>query len=74
MIAEVFYRRGIIETWGRGTLKMARLMREAGVEPPVTKVRTGAVVLSFDLAAALAARRSQVGAKSGPSRDQVGTK
>ena len=34
MIARTFYRRGITETWGRGTLKIARLMREAGNEPP----------------------------------------
>jgi len=34
MIARTFYRRGIIETWGRGTLKIARLMQEAGLEPP----------------------------------------
>ena len=60
MIAEAFYRRGIIETWGRGTLKMARLMREAGLAPPVTAVRSGAVVLTFDVASALAARGRQV--------------
>jgi ATP-dependent DNA helicase RecG len=49
MIANAFYRRGIIETWGRGTLKIARLMREAGLQPPVTTARVGAVVLTFDL-------------------------
>lgn len=26
-VAKVFYRRGLIETWGRGTLKIADLMR-----------------------------------------------
>ena len=31
MIAHAFYRRGIIESWGRGTLKIARLMQEAGL-------------------------------------------
>ena len=31
-------------------------MREAGLEPPVTTVRTGAVVVTFDVAAALEAR------------------
>jgi ATP-dependent DNA helicase RecG len=76
LIAQVFYRRGIIETWGRGTLKIARLMREAGLEPPITTVRTGAVVVTFDVAAARAARGwpavPQVGAKSRPSRDQAG--
>ncbi|MDR2196030.1 MAG: putative DNA binding domain-containing protein, partial [Gallionellaceae bacterium] len=43
LIAQAFYRRGIIETWGRGTQKIARLMREAGLEPPVITVRAGAV-------------------------------
>jgi ATP-dependent DNA helicase RecG len=47
MIARTFYRRGIIETWGRGTLKIARLMRERGLEPPTVAVREGAVVVTF---------------------------
>ena len=33
LIASAFYRRGHIETWGRGTLKIARLMQEAGLQP-----------------------------------------
>ncbi len=33
-IAGVFYRRGLIETWGRGTLKIAKLMKDAGLEAP----------------------------------------
>ncbi len=49
MIARAFYRRGIIETWGRGTLKIARLMREAGHEPPTLTLRDGAVVVTFEL-------------------------
>lgn len=49
MIARTFYRRGIIETWGRGTLKIARLMREAGHEPPTVSLRPGAVVVTFAL-------------------------
>jgi len=49
MIARTFYRRGIIETWGRGTLKIARLMRETGHEPPTVSVREGAVVFTFGL-------------------------
>ncbi len=51
MIARTFYRRGIIETWGRGTLKIARLMREQGLEPPVMAVRERAVVVTFGLPA-----------------------
>jgi ATP-dependent DNA helicase RecG len=49
MIARTFYRRGIIETWGRGTLKIARLMRERRLEPPAVAVREGAVVVTFAL-------------------------
>ena len=49
MIAHTFYRRGIIETWGRGTPKIARLMREAGLEPPTVSLRPGAVVVTFAL-------------------------
>lgn len=49
MIARTFYRRGIIETWGRGTLKIARLMQERGLEPPVLAVREGVVVITFRL-------------------------
>jgi ATP-dependent DNA helicase RecG len=75
LIAQAFYRRGIIETWGRGTLKIARLMREAGLEPPVTTVRTGAVLVTFDVAAARAVRGWPVepGAKTkaAPSLEQV---
>lgn len=49
MIARTFYRRGIIETWGRGTLKIARLMRDAGHQPPTVSLRPGAVVVTFGL-------------------------
>lgn len=49
MIARTFYRRGIIETWGRGTLKIARLMQEAGHEPPTMALRQGAVIVTFGL-------------------------
>lgn len=48
-LVRTFYRRGIIETWGRGTLKIARLMREAGHEPPTVFAREGAVVVTFGL-------------------------
>ena len=49
MIARTFYRRGIIETWGRGTLKIARLMHERGLAPPTMAVRAGAVVVTFQV-------------------------
>ena len=56
MIARTFYRRGIIETWGRGTLKIVRLMRERGLEPPEVAVREGAVVVTFRLPAPVKTR------------------
>ena len=31
LIADAFYRRGLIERWGRGTLRMAELTTEAGL-------------------------------------------
>ena len=40
---------GIIETRGRGTLKIARLMQEAGHEPPTVSLRDGAVIMTFGL-------------------------
>ena len=49
MIARTFYRRGITETWGRGTLKIVRLMREAGNDPPEVALRQGAVIVTFGL-------------------------
>lgn len=51
LIASVFYRRGHIETWGRGTLKIARLMQEAGLQAPTLRVHAGFVTLSFALPA-----------------------
>lgn len=30
LVAHVFFRRGIVEMWGQGTLKMAKLATEAG--------------------------------------------
>lgn len=34
LIAGAFYRRGLIESWGRGTLRIADLVREAGLPAP----------------------------------------
>ena len=48
-IAKVFYRRGLIETWGRGTLKIAGLMKEAGLAAPTVKVNADFVTLTFVL-------------------------
>ncbi len=47
IIADVFYRRGIIETWGRGTIKMAEMMDRAGLPKPEIEEIPGAVVVRF---------------------------
>lgn len=43
--AEFFYHRGIIESWGRGTLKMIELTQRAGLTPPEFECRTGEVIV-----------------------------
>ena len=47
MVASVFYRRGIIETWGRGIQKIARLMEEADREFPVSRLWMVLLLLHF---------------------------
>jgi len=48
-IAKVFYRRGLIETWGRGTLKIVALMHEAGLAAPTLRVHNNFVTVTFQL-------------------------
>ena len=47
LIAEVFFRRGLVELWGRGTLKMGELVEKAGLPPIEFEEQTGAVVVRF---------------------------
>jgi ATP-dependent DNA helicase RecG len=47
LIAGVFHRRGIIEQWGTGTLKMAEATEQAGLPPPEFEERGGEVVVRF---------------------------
>ncbi|TAK20706.1 MAG: AAA family ATPase [Chloroflexota bacterium] len=47
LIARVFYRRGIIESWGRGTIKMAELAASAGLPRPEIEDARGAVTVRF---------------------------
>lgn len=47
LIAEVFFRRGLVELWGRGTLKMGELTEKAGLAAPDFEEQTGAVVVRF---------------------------
>ena len=47
LIARVLYRRGIIESWGRGTIKMAELAEGAGLPRPEIEASAGAVIVRF---------------------------
>ncbi|MGI8424104.1 MAG: RNA-binding domain-containing protein [Chloroflexota bacterium] len=47
LIASVFYRRGIIESWGRGTIKMAELAVSAGLPRPEIEDAGGCVTVRF---------------------------
>ncbi len=47
LIADVFYRRGIIEHWGRGTLKMAEVTIAAGLPQPEIEDAGGCVTVRF---------------------------
>lgn len=46
-IAEVFYRAGLIEKWGRGTNRVIVQCREAGIAPPEFQEVAGSVVVTF---------------------------
>ena len=47
LIAQVFYRRGIIEQWGRGTIKMRELVTSAGLPAPEIEDAGGCVTVRF---------------------------
>ncbi len=47
LIADVFYRRGIIERWGRGTIKMAELTTEVGLPQPEIEDTGDSVTVRF---------------------------
>ena len=42
-----FFRRGMIESWGRGTIKMAELVRQAGLPVPEIEDSGGGVTVRF---------------------------
>jgi ATP-dependent DNA helicase RecG len=48
-IAKVFYRRGLIETWGRGTLQIVKLMQDAGPTAPQLQAGADTVSITFAL-------------------------
>jgi ATP-dependent DNA helicase RecG len=47
LIARVFFRRGIIEAWGRGTIKIAELTARAGLPRPEIEEIAGGVTVRF---------------------------
>lgn len=47
LIARTFYRRGVIEEWGRGTIKMAELAASAGLPKPEIDERGECVTVRF---------------------------
>ena len=47
LIADVFYRRGYIEKWGRGTQKIIELCRRAGLREPEFLERAGEIGVRF---------------------------
>lgn len=57
LIADTFYRRGIIEQWGRGTIMMQEATEEAGLVPPEFEERGGAIVVRFRPTRYVAPRR-----------------
>ena len=56
LIARTFYRRGIIEEWGRGTIRMADLAAAAGLPRPEIEERGDCVTVRFRRADYLADR------------------
>jgi ATP-dependent DNA helicase RecG len=56
IIAEVFYRTGLIEKWGRGTNRVAEMCTAAGIAPPEFEEVTGAAVVTFRVPVAGTAR------------------
>jgi len=57
LIADTFYRRGIIEQWGRGTIMMKEATEAAGLVPPEFEERGGEIVVRFRPTRYVAPRR-----------------
>ena len=65
LVAQTFYRRGIIEIWGRGTNKIIELTEQAGLPTPEFENYTGEFLIRFRPGkAALKARQMGAGAES----------
>ena len=59
LIASTFFRRGIIEEWGSGTLKMAELTIRSGLPPPEIEDEGGCVTVRFRHSKIVPKRRKQ---------------
>jgi predicted HTH transcriptional regulator len=49
LIADVLYRRGLIEKWGRGTQRMVEACTEMGLPEPVFVENVGSVLVTFPI-------------------------
>jgi ATP-dependent DNA helicase RecG len=47
IIADVFFKAGLIETWGRGTIKIIEECKNAGLPEPKFEVLNGGIVVTF---------------------------
>ena len=72
LIARTFYRRGLIEEWGRGTLKMAEATASAGLPHPEIEDAGGCVTVRFRRGTPAAGRVGGLGAADGSSRAPSG--
>ena len=72
IIANVFYRAGIIERWGSGTLNIIDWCSENGNPPPTWMEQAGSIFVSFIPAIIETGPEvtDQAGTKPGPSRDR----
>ena len=47
IIADVFFKAGLIETWGRGTIKIIEECKKAGLPEPKFEIMSGGVAVTF---------------------------
>ena len=66
LIADVFFRRGLIERWGRGTQVIVEECQRAGCTEPSYRVSGGCFVVTFPLQAE---SRPESGPESGPESE-----
>ena len=47
LLCDVFYKAGLIESWGSGTLKVVKLCKEAGLKEPEFEQNRGFFGITF---------------------------